>query len=202
MPRAFNEREKGIIQTNLRAAGRELFATYGLRKTNIEDLTRAAGISKGAFYLFYDSKESLYFEIVEAFEQEFRQRIFANIQQTGRTPRENFKTLMREAFHIWREHPMLRHLNQEDFQLLARRLPEGRVQAHSQQDEAAITGLLEAWRAMGVTLAVDAPLLTALMKSLFFISFHETEIGPGYPRALEVFIDLIAGYVFEGKLAA
>ena len=196
MPRAFSEREKDIIQSDLRAAGRELFANFGLRKTNVEDLTRAAGISKGAFYLFYDSKEALYLEIIEDYEQEFRARIFANIQRAEFTPRENFKALLREGFQMWREHPMLRHFNQEDFQALLRRLPEASVQSHFQHDEAAMAGLLEMWRVMGVTTQVDAPLLTDLMKSLFFISLHETEIGPGYPRALDVLIDLIAGYVF------
>jgi AcrR family transcriptional regulator len=33
--------------------GSTFLTTYGIRKTNVEDLTRAAGISKGAFYLFY-----------------------------------------------------------------------------------------------------------------------------------------------------
>ena len=64
MPRAFSEREKEIIRGTLREKGNEYFATYGLRKTTVENLARAAGISKGTCYLFYQSKEELFFDIL------------------------------------------------------------------------------------------------------------------------------------------
>jgi AcrR family transcriptional regulator len=45
---------------------------YGIRKTNVEELTEAAGISKGAFYSFYPSKEELFMDILEEIEEEVR----------------------------------------------------------------------------------------------------------------------------------
>jgi AcrR family transcriptional regulator len=65
MPKGFTERGKALIHASFLEQGRELFATYGLRKTAIEDLTKAVGISKGAFYLFFESKEQLFFELLE-----------------------------------------------------------------------------------------------------------------------------------------
>ena len=53
-----------MIKERLLAAGRELFARYGLRKTTVEELARAAGIAKGTFYLFFPSKEALYAEVL------------------------------------------------------------------------------------------------------------------------------------------
>ena len=53
-----------MIRERLLAAGRELFARYGLRKTTVEELARAAGIAKGTFYLFFPSKEALYAEVL------------------------------------------------------------------------------------------------------------------------------------------
>jgi len=64
MPRAFTEAEKTTIRDRLMQAGRECFTRYGLKKTTIEDLTRPAGIAKATFYLFFDSKETLYAEIM------------------------------------------------------------------------------------------------------------------------------------------
>ena len=40
-------------------AGRELFATRGYHDTRINDVVAAAGLSKGAFYRYFDSKERL-----------------------------------------------------------------------------------------------------------------------------------------------
>jgi AcrR family transcriptional regulator len=51
----------------LTAAARREFARGGLRGARIEDITAACGLSKGAFYLHYPSKEALFGELVEAF---------------------------------------------------------------------------------------------------------------------------------------
>jgi AcrR family transcriptional regulator len=49
------------------AAARAEFARKGLRGARIEDITSACGLSKGAFYLHYPSKEALFGELVQAF---------------------------------------------------------------------------------------------------------------------------------------
>jgi AcrR family transcriptional regulator len=64
MPRAFTEAEKETIRERLIQAGRDCFTRYGLKKTTIEDLTGPAGIAKASFYLFFDSKEALYVQIM------------------------------------------------------------------------------------------------------------------------------------------
>jgi len=50
------------------AAARAEFARRGLRGARIEDITAACGLSKGAFYLHFESKEALFGDLVHAFE--------------------------------------------------------------------------------------------------------------------------------------
>gem|GEM_PF-558757 len=50
------------------AAARAEFARRGLRGARIEDITAACGLSKGAFYLHFPSKEALFGEVVGAFQ--------------------------------------------------------------------------------------------------------------------------------------
>src|SRR5256885_1515256 len=49
------------------AAARAEFARRGLRGARVEDITAACGLSKGAFYLHFESKEGLFQTLVEAF---------------------------------------------------------------------------------------------------------------------------------------
>jgi AcrR family transcriptional regulator len=49
------------------AAARQEFARKGLRGARVEDITSACGLSKGAFYLHFPSKEALFGELVDAF---------------------------------------------------------------------------------------------------------------------------------------
>lgn len=52
---------------SLIAAARREFARCGIKGARIEDITAACGLSKGAFYLHFPSKEALFGELAEAF---------------------------------------------------------------------------------------------------------------------------------------
>lgn len=51
-------------------AALQLFAEKGIEATSIQHITQEAGISKGAFYLSFPSKESLIKEIIDSFMKE------------------------------------------------------------------------------------------------------------------------------------
>lgn len=61
MATAFTEQEVQIIKSKLKEAARQFAVTTGVRKTSVDQLALATGISKGAFYKFYPSKEALFF---------------------------------------------------------------------------------------------------------------------------------------------
>src|SRR5262245_23680193 len=103
MPKGFSEREKTLIRAKLIQKGGELFGTYGVKKTNVEDLARAVGISKGAFYLFYDSKEDLFFELLERFESDFKAHLLRQIARDDLPPRERMRALLRESLAVLKD---------------------------------------------------------------------------------------------------
>ena len=57
-------------RTALIAAGRKLFGRDGFAATPIEDLAREAGVTRGALYHHFDSKEALFEAVFEAVEVE------------------------------------------------------------------------------------------------------------------------------------
>ncbi len=64
MARSFTEREKENIKRSLQEACNESWTQYGYKKTSVDDLCKQVGISKGAFYLFFESKEALFCEVL------------------------------------------------------------------------------------------------------------------------------------------
>ncbi len=64
MARSFTEWEKENIRRNLQEACKQSWTQYGYKKTSVDDLCKQAGISKGAFYLFFESKEALFCEVL------------------------------------------------------------------------------------------------------------------------------------------
>ncbi len=76
-------------RSSLVAAARREFVKSGIQKARIEDLTHACGLSKGAFYLHFESKEALFREVVGKLEHEFtamresRERAYAELLGRG-----------------------------------------------------------------------------------------------------------------------
>ena len=196
MPKGFTDREKALIRAGLLEKGRELFATYGLRKTNVEELTRAVGISKGAFYLFFDSKEELFFELLEQFESDFRVVLLEHIARDGAPPRERMRALLREALSVWKRNALFVHFSREEYEYLFRKLPPETIQAHLGKDDAFAVEFAAAWRRAGVAIDCEPILVSGLIRALFFISLHEEEFGDGiYPNVIDVYIDLLSRYL-------
>jgi AcrR family transcriptional regulator len=56
------ERREDILR-----AATGVFVSKGYRPTSIDDLVEAAGISKGLFYVYFDSKQQAFIELVESY---------------------------------------------------------------------------------------------------------------------------------------
>ena len=65
MPSAFSGKERARIAVALRETARRVALESGMNAVTVEELATRAGISKGAFYKFYPSKEILFLEILE-----------------------------------------------------------------------------------------------------------------------------------------
>ena len=198
MPKAFTEREKAIIRAKLRTKGKELFSAYGVKKTNVEDLTEAVGISKGAFYLFYESKEVLFFELVRQFEAEYREQILRDLVRADLAPRQRFKEMLRGALLRWRENPLFAHFSNDEYEYIARKLPEEQIQAHLQSDVEFSAQFIEVCRRAGLVIEADPKLVTGLMRAVVFLNLHEDDIGSDvHADVVAILIDQISRYLVK-----
>lgn len=69
----------------LLAAAREVFATSGFAAATIDDIVRQAGVTRGALYHHFGSKEEVFREVYELVEKELADRS-ATAALAGRTP--------------------------------------------------------------------------------------------------------------------
>lgn len=199
MPKAFSEHEKETIRAQLREKARKLFEKQGLKKTTVDELAQAAGISKGAFYLFHESKEELFLEILEALEADFRVRIFDFSVSSKRNARRLLAKLFKDALLTWDEYPLLKNFGRTEYEYLARKLPRERIQAHAHRDDEFVDGFIKKMKREGIAAKASPRVLSNLMKSLFFVSLHRDDLGTeAYVESMEILTDLVARYVIEG----
>lgn len=193
MPRAFSEPERGAIRAALLSHGLRLFSGQGLRKTSVEQLAAAAGISKGAFYLFFASKEELFFTLLEQYEARYKAALLEQIARADLAPRPRMAAMLERALAEWRADALFTRFSRAEYELLLRRLPPERVAAHLAADEAFAEEFAAAWAAQGVALAAPPRLVAGLIRALFFVSLHEDDFGDGvFPAVIAALVAMLA----------
>lgn len=144
MPRPFDDREQAEIRARLIAAGSNRFRTGGVSRTTVDELARAAGISKGSFYRFYPGKEALFFEILE----EVHEALRAPLIGPAGAPRDRkgLEWRLRTLFEACYREPLIHQMGEtESFQAVARRVPAQTLARHQARDQAFIETLIERW---------------------------------------------------------
>jgi AcrR family transcriptional regulator len=177
MPKGFTDHEKELIRKRLVKEGYKQFSAYGLKKTNIEELARAAKISKGAFYLFYESKETLFMDVAELAEQCFRQEILAMIDQPGPSPRARLCAIFQKAFALVKTIPVLQFFTGGDYDLLFRRVPAEKLKEHLANDRAFFEELVTRCRDAGIPIRARPEELVSLLYPLVLAVLREDDLG-------------------------
>jgi AcrR family transcriptional regulator len=199
MPRPFSPTERARIDAGLREATRTLIIQRGMRAISVEDLTRAVGISKGAFYLFYPSKEDLIFAVIADWEaNEYHANLLNALGPATDPPRERVAGLLRRALTLWREHPLFRNFTRADYEALYRRLSPEQITAGAQADLNFTAALIARWQAEGMPVRHSPELMMALLRSLFYIVLHEAEFDPViYPALLDRLVAMTAAELVD-----
>lgn len=196
MPKAFSEQEQETIRAQMREKGKRLFERQGLKKTSVDELTEAVGISKGAFYLFYESKEELFLEILEQIEDEIQTAILEFAAHPDADGRKNVSTMLKSFLLTWDAYPLLKNFSKTDFDYLVRKIPAERVLQHAKSDEEFTNQFIKKIKREGITVKASPRITGNLMKSLFFLSLHRDDLGDAaYEESMNVLIDLVAGYI-------
>lgn len=190
---AFTEQERQAIMERLVSAGREYFARYGLRKTSVDDLARAAGIAKGSFYAFFDSKELLLMDIIEQDEAAMK-RGFAFDQMKPVTPQVLYD-YMHQGWEYFRNNSVMRRLLElGEFELLYRKIPVERVEKHIREDLESVFFLDNALSVSGYKRIASPEVVSALMRGIFFLFLHQRDIGTD---VFEEMMDLLIRIITE-----
>lgn len=198
MPKKFNEQEKDWIRQRLMEEGKRSFESVGLRKTSVEDLTKASGIAQGSFYLFFASKEELFYHILLEEEVLIREHLLQSIQSENRITNENIKQFMLDSFRLLSESPLIRQMYlQGEFEQLVRKLPKELLERNFSDDTVALMPVIRNWQSAGILTNIRPELIVSLIRALVLLSLHKKEIGAEiYEDTIELLIDLIAKGMF------
>lgn len=129
MAKAFSVEEKRIIREKLIEECEANWIKYGYKKTSIDTICREAGISKGAFYIFYDSKELLFCDVIDRLQEKLIR--FCKESLVENSTKEDFSNVFKQIYREYDQGNWVINFGSPDYQALMNRIPPDRLKQHS-----------------------------------------------------------------------
>ena len=175
MPKTFTQHEREYIKERLIEEARDCLKLYGVRKTTVDELVKRANIPKGTFYLFYDSKELLFYEVLCLYHDELQAELMHQLETHDKPLSvEQITVLFLGLYKKVEASFLYKLITSGDLELLMRKLPPEVVSAHAQKDDFSIEQLISI--IPGVS-SDNIKVLSAAMRAIFLSMLHKHEIG-------------------------
>lgn len=126
MARSFSDQERDDIRRRLSDVCRKCWTQMGYKKTSVDEICRQVGISKGAFYLFFESKESLFCEVLCAAQREICKMASAAMEEDG--GKSGMAKALKLIYRAYNENSFLYGSDTADYAVLMSRVSEKQAQ--------------------------------------------------------------------------
>ncbi len=198
MTKSFNDNEKELIRQKLLEKGREFFEIYGLKKTTVDDITRAVGIAKGSFYNFFLSKEELFFEIFEE-EEHFREKMLADLMVSNLDAEAALRQVLIKSFEsVANSKIFIKMYEPGVHEQLLRKLPAEKMRHHQENDLQAGIDFVRHFQQNSNLRKLKPEVIIAFFRAIFTVTFHRNEIGPDvYTEVIDLLVDVVAKGLVE-----
>lgn len=196
MPKTFTDSERAYIKNRLIEEAKLCLSQFGVRKTTVDELVKRVNIPKGTFYLFYESKELLFFDVFCEFHDEIQTKLLSEITaiQADMIPKKLTKLIF-SLYKMVEDSFMLRFLTNGEMELLIRRLPPEVAKSHAEKDDFSVEQLLSLVPNMQKK---NIKVFSAALRAIFLSMLHKHEIGEDiFDDALKMMIHGVIIQMFE-----
>jgi AcrR family transcriptional regulator len=194
MPPAFSAAERARITRLLLDNGLRLFTTQGLRKTSLEDLVAGTGIAKSTFYVFFDSKEALYLELMLAQMSEVKSRVIDGALRKEPDTRAGLRAFLHATLAELDGNPLYRRLmtHPEEMEAVVRKLDPEQVTSAPGNPVTALAAFLA--EHSDDLVENDPAVIVGVLQAVLMMPLHRDRLASPdlYPKILDRLIDIIA----------
>jgi len=191
MRKSLSEREHSAIKTKLIESCRICWERYGYKKTNVAELASMSGISTGAFYSFFPTKELLFIETANAFMKKLYDMM--EMSKPNEPTRYDFAIGFKKCIDEMFENKWIFSLR-ADAETFMRKLPEDFLEQDFNQDLMDITAIVNMYELIPkVAMEEIVAVLHTLLMSIYLTEI----IGVTHRQALNLLIDSAIVNLFE-----
>ncbi len=157
------------------SASLKCFSRYGYKKTTMEEIAAEMGLTKGALYLYADSKKELYQQAVAAALSRWQNRVREAVAKEN-SPHQKMKVMSFKAFQYLAEDDELRRVLVNDPAIFPMFPVEDPFLAINENSRNMLRSILEDGINAGVFRPVDPESITWLLFSIYKLFIIDTYI--------------------------
>ena len=193
MPVGFTDSERKIISTKLRQAALECLQRYGVRQTTVEQLTDKAGISKGAFYSFYGTKEHLMFEVLDETRRSIQVELGDRLKAAGHNT-EKISSALFDMCMATKSSIIIDIVKNRELDYLERKLPENDVRKSFDVNMKFIGEYFSGSLCDGISTATVVTAMAMLYSMMMHMELYQPE---EFEPALKLLIDAFVNQIIK-----
>ena len=191
MPKKYSDTQKENIRRDLRSMAERSLFHKGVKDTSVDELVKAVGIPKGTFYLFYESKEELYQDVMVSFRIQMQDEMLAMLQELD----ENHivTSLTTVFFHLLKnvyERGIYRLLDEQEMMVISRKSEEDIYKRELGQ-------LLDFFKELFSYFAIDDKDDIAAFSDAFLLIVYSMPCGVRMKEPLSAWKLLLRGLVLQ-----
>jgi AcrR family transcriptional regulator len=172
---------------------KKLFSEKGFKDTNVAEITREAGVAVGTFYLYYSSKEKLFFDVFMEENLKLKQLCLDSLDYSA-SPQTIIEQMLRINMEGFATNPILRQWYQSNvYQKLEQVFRKENAMDSMTFLYDVFLVLVERWQAEGkMRRDIDSKMIMMLFAAIINVDTHKDEIGlEFFPELLQIMTSLV-----------
>ncbi|WP_236875608.1 TetR/AcrR family transcriptional regulator [Clostridioides difficile] len=192
MAKSFTEIEKDNIRKRLISECEINWSKYGYKKTNIDELCSKSGIAKGSFYTFFDSKEKLFFEVLNGIQN----RLISSVDEilSNMPPKEGFAKALKMLYRLYDKNPFLYSPTNTDYITLLNKIPKEMLSQLEYSNVQSFYSLIERHN---LKLKIEKEKAFGVCNALLSSLLLKEDIGYDYIEVFDFMVDNLVEHILE-----
>jgi len=192
MPKGFSDEEKETITYKLLAECKMNWQKYGYKKTSIDILCQNIGISKGAFYIFFDSKESLFYQVIMQTQAQLYELVEQHLSKNP--SKYGVAKALKEVFAEYCNSSFMYDTKSTDFQTFLNKLSKEQRNELNDLGHAKAEFML---RKPFLKLKIDEKLAMSILTAMLTIVSQKDNMPSNVTEVFSFMIDNLVEKIFE-----
>lgn len=199
MPK-FTEAEKEKIRLEMMRNAHQCFIAKGLKNTSIEEITSSVSIAKSSFYVFFESKEMLYLELLAFEGEEIERRVWPKVEGQKDICKA-IKIYLQEMSSALESNILTQRLitNIEEYNMVTRKINNEYSATKTLRSIVPLMEFIKKNKGSDKLINEDIQVIAGVIRAALAMVLHKKDLGENiYPRVQEILFDAVANELTRG----